>query len=142
MTEDDDLDVLWSSRIGDIDTLRLILSNDPAKILSRDENGNTVLHMASANGHLNLLELIMSYDESSSLVNSQNSQGNTPLHWAVLNKKTDVVSALIKYGAKLCVENEFNETPIDVAVKLDDIATLSIFEKESVDNSLNDSGDA
>lgn len=129
MAEVEDFDILWISRIGETETLREYLHKNPSLINSKDENENNIFHMAAANGHLDIIMIAISFNSSSTLLNSQNSQGNTPLHWAVLNKRYDVISTLMQHGAKISIENVFNETAIDLAIKSDNSTALSIFEK-------------
>ena len=136
MSSDEDLDILWYSRIGDLDLFFLALEKIPSLINSKDENGNTIAHMAAANGHIHILKGLLTFGEASSLINSQNFQGNSPLHWAVINKKYELMNVLIDNGANLTIENGFNETPVDVALKLDDTKALSLFEKK-VENASN-----
>ncbi|CAJ0839475.1 12303_t:CDS:2 [Entrophospora sp. SA101] len=72
----------------------------------KDEFGNTALHMASANGHIEIVKFIIDTICSSStnddfsigtLINSQNNSGNTPLHWSALNGHLDVVEILLNH---------------------------------------------
>jgi ankyrin repeat protein len=53
-TDDDRQELLLSCRYGDLEDVKQFVSNFGAAAVAdtRDENGNTVLHMASANGHL------------------------------------------------------------------------------------------
>jgi len=50
---DDTEDLLLSCRYGDLDDAKSFIERFGTAPLSeaRDENGNTILHMASANGH-------------------------------------------------------------------------------------------
>lgn len=129
-TEDED--IFWIVRTGDLEGFQTFIKENSKLILLRDDNGNNLLHMASANGHSDLINLILTNPDSSLLLNSPNSQGNNPLHWAVLNKKHEVISSLIKHGAEVSSENAFNETPVDVAVKIDDSLALRLFENFTV----------
>ena len=53
-TEEDKEDVLLAARYGDIDDIRQFVAQFGSQALSdiRDENDNSVLHMACGNGHL------------------------------------------------------------------------------------------
>lgn len=46
-------DVVYAARYGDLDDVRAFIDSFGASALAaaRDESGNTVLHMAAANGH-------------------------------------------------------------------------------------------
>jgi len=50
---DDVEDLLLSCRYGDLDDVKTFIDRFGTSLLNeaRDENGNTILHMASANGH-------------------------------------------------------------------------------------------
>ena len=52
-TADDNEELLLSCRYGDLDDVRAFVEKFGAEAAAaaRDENGNTVLHMTSANGH-------------------------------------------------------------------------------------------
>ncbi|KAF8267484.1 hypothetical protein EI94DRAFT_1771872 [Lactarius quietus] len=95
--EDTD-DLLLSCRYGDLDDLKSFLQRfGPDSVAdARDENGNTVLHMASANGHIELLHVILPIAPSS-LLSAQNHAGSTALHWAVLNAQLGAARALVSF---------------------------------------------
>jgi ankyrin repeat protein len=59
---DDTEDLLLSCRYGDIDDFRSFLERFGTAPIShaRDENENTVLHMAAANGHVG--QFVLTYD--------------------------------------------------------------------------------
>lgn len=79
---------LESCRYGEVDVLRVLLSRFPSLTsYSNPANGNTGLHMAAANGHLNAVEFLVSHKHKI----TKNSSGNTPLHWAASNGKAEVV---------------------------------------------------
>ncbi|RUS33839.1 ankyrin repeat protein [Jimgerdemannia flammicorona] len=103
-TEDTIDDIIQSARHGDLDDLRSS-SHPPHFLAAKDEFGNTALHMASANGHLETVEYLLatlatlSDVPTAEHINTRNEQGNTPLHWAALNGHLEVVEALVKRGA-------------------------------------------
>lgn len=53
LSPDDTEDLLLSCRYGDLDDAKSFVDRFGTALLgeARDENGNTILHMASANGH-------------------------------------------------------------------------------------------
>uniref|UniRef100_A0A453AU56 Uncharacterized protein n=1 Tax=Aegilops tauschii subsp. strangulata TaxID=200361 RepID=A0A453AU56_AEGTS len=71
---------------------------------SADSQGRTALHMASANGHLAVVEYLI---QNGANVNSTNLEKNTPLHWACLNGHTEVIKALICAGAIVSALNRY-----------------------------------
>lgn len=53
-TDDDKYELLVSCRYGDLEDVQAFVKKFGASALgeARDENGNTILHMVCANGHL------------------------------------------------------------------------------------------
>ncbi|CAK4279357.1 unnamed protein product, partial [Aphanomyces euteiches] len=65
-------------------------------LLVKDSNGNTPLHAAARNGHV---EIVMELLSRGADVNLQNKHGQTALHEAVNNRDFDVVKTLVDNGA-------------------------------------------
>jgi uncharacterized protein len=135
-------DVLFSCRCGDFDAVKEFGNKYGNHKLDsiRDENGNSILHMAAANGHVgeqvillagavihNLskrlrlegLEYLLSV-VSPSLLAAQNLAGSTPLHWAALNAQLPVMRKLVEFtrgpGIKLIdIKNGSGRTPLGEA---------------------------
>jgi ankyrin repeat protein len=85
-----------------------------------DSNGNTALHLASANGHESVVKLLLLLSESSATNTTTtksttkltslhyhpknnvrmvvNHSGNTPLHWAAANGHDKIVQLLLYYN--------------------------------------------
>ncbi|KAK4688543.1 hypothetical protein P7C73_g1568, partial [Tremellales sp. Uapishka_1] len=62
----------------------------------KDDRGSTVLHMVCANGHVDILNLLLPHVPSS-LLSQPNSADTPPLHWAILNNQVDIVKALAEW---------------------------------------------
>jgi ankyrin repeat protein len=56
--EEDNEDLLLSCRYGDLDDIKEYVNKFGSEPLSvvRDDNGNTILHMACANGHADFFD--------------------------------------------------------------------------------------
>ena len=67
------------------------------------KNGNTTLHIAAQNGHLDLCKLLVSKGAD---VNAQNAGGNTPLHMVTSYDIDDVKAYLEEQGANGGVKNQ------------------------------------
>ncbi|KAI9223898.1 ankyrin repeat-containing domain protein [Blastocladiella britannica] len=118
-----DIDVselLLCARYGEMDELkeelaRLVAENAPldaGAVLARgNDAGNTALHMASANGHLDIVQFLLE-KLAGVHVNAANEQGNTPMHWAALNGHVEIVTALIAAGADLTLTNKAGKSPL------------------------------
>ena len=59
-------------------------------------SGNAALHMAAANGHAGICELLLL---AGATVDAKNGVGNTPLHWAALNGHLATVNLLLAHDA-------------------------------------------
>ena len=94
LTESDAaVELLDAARFHDADVVRAVLTVYPQSINCTDEHNNTPLHMAAANGHVDLVDLLLRLGADPSC---KNEKGNTPLHWASSNAQHAVVNALLK----------------------------------------------
>ncbi|KAF8504901.1 cytoplasmic protein [Russula emetica] len=95
---DDTDDLLLSCRYGDSDDVKSFIDRFGTTPVgeARDENGNNVLHMASANGHIELLDMLLPVVPSS-LLSTSNRAGSTALHWAALNAQLAAVRRLVEF---------------------------------------------
>lgn len=77
--------------------------------------GTTMLHVASAKGNIDIMNLLITYNaDLDSLTNSNKS----PLHFAVTKEHIIVVDLLIKNGAKIDIVDDEGKTPYDLAIQL------------------------
>ncbi|XP_064939200.1 uncharacterized protein LOC135650192 isoform X2 [Musa acuminata AAA Group] len=149
IVEEDDLDRRWevatgehvhlssnirtrqAARYDDLEDLVSILSVGISPN-SRDSQGRTALHMAAANGHLEIVEYLIQNGADASMkqdLNALNSEKNSPLHWACLNGHIEVVKLLIQGGASVSLLNSHERTPMDEAVsrgKMDVINAINM----------------
>ncbi|KAI9453606.1 ankyrin [Lactarius psammicola] len=114
-------DLILSCRYGDLDDLKSFMERFGTDSVgnARDENGNTVLHMASANGHTELLDVLLPLVPPS-LLSAQNNAGSTALHWAALNAQLGTARALVGFpggpGADLIdIKNAAGRSPLGEA---------------------------
>lgn len=111
-------DLIMDARAGDLESLKEYFDNlEKSKIVEilpkiKDEYSlSTVLHMAAANGHLEIIQYIIGLcDEEPEVVielmKAKNESGNTPLHWAALNGNLDVIKQLCDSGSDPFIQNE------------------------------------
>ncbi|XVF04858.1 hypothetical protein REPUB_Repub05bG0121500 [Reevesia pubescens] len=107
-------ELLEAARYDDIDDL-IRTASMGVSLDSKDSQGRTALHMAAANGHLDMVEYLIG---SGADVNASNVENNTPLHWACLNGHVEVVKKLVLSGANLSLLNSHERTPLDEAVSM------------------------
>ncbi|TFK64003.1 ankyrin [Pluteus cervinus] len=118
-TEEDNEDLLLSCRYGDIDSVTEYLASfGPSSLPSiHDESGNTILHMIAANGHHDILTLLLPLIPATLLSQPNTPAGSTPLHWAALNGHLDVIKTLIEWpqgpGIDLIeIKNQAGRSPL------------------------------
>ncbi|VDC00149.1 unnamed protein product [Peniophora sp. CBMAI 1063] len=95
-TDEELEDVVYAARYGDLDDVRAFIDTFGASAVAaaHDESGNTVLHMAAANGHTEILDYIIPLVPTS-LLSVQNAAGSTALHWAALNSHLEAAKRLV-----------------------------------------------
>ncbi|CAG8476885.1 7770_t:CDS:2 [Paraglomus occultum] len=111
-------EVIACARFGELDELKSYIDQYSADYLvEKDEYGNTALHMASANGHLEIVEYIIQTlgGSASEIINAQNDSGNTALHWSALNGHQTIVEVLITHGVNAKIKNTAGRTAISEA---------------------------
>lgn len=129
MTSTDELDELHDDfiyfvRVNDVDEVRQLLGNDALNLNARNELGNTALHMAAANGHADLIDLLMQHSATIAQspgraaihVDARNQLGNTPLSYAAQQNQLGPVRRLLHFGANVNSVNESKQTPLDLAL--------------------------
>uniref|UniRef100_T1J270 Uncharacterized protein n=1 Tax=Strigamia maritima TaxID=126957 RepID=T1J270_STRMM len=81
-----------------------------------EEHGITPLHIASANGYITVVELLL---ENGANLNSADSDGWQPIHAAACWGHPDIVELLAYHGADLNACTKNGETPFDICEDLD-----------------------
>ncbi|KAL2262514.1 hypothetical protein VTK26DRAFT_1094 [Humicola hyalothermophila] len=123
-------DLLYAARTGDKDELTTLLSSlaerekvSTAEILAsaKDEGKSTCLHMATGNGHAEIVTLLLGHfasrpkEEKQAFLDAPNEYGNTGLHWAAMGGHLPVVKLLVESGASPALANDKNYVPLDLA---------------------------
>lgn len=132
LTQEDLLEFLECARYGETEDVASYL-DDGADINFTDGGGNTALHRASANGHVDTVRLLA--DRGATY--KANSNGNSPLHWAAMNGHAAVVAVLLERWASdvdVLAKNTFGKSALSEAINHghDDLAR-DILTHHSVD---------
>ncbi|KAI5461602.1 ankyrin repeat-containing domain protein [Mariannaea sp. PMI_226] len=130
LTEDEIDDLIYFARAGEkddlVETVKSLAEREnvtPAEVVAaaQDVGKSTSLHMATGNGHLDIVRQLVEYfdsrpqQEKQAFLDEGNEHGNTGLHWAALGGHLDVVKYLLEQGASPALANEANYVPLDLA---------------------------
>lgn len=98
--------------------VRQLLKNDPDLVLTKDENGFTPLHLAAANGHRDMVDLLLTTKAD---VNAKDNSGSTPLHQAAAaqGEHSDIVEVLLARKANVDAADRQGLTPLHYALLAD-----------------------
>ncbi|XP_033737356.1 transient receptor potential cation channel subfamily A member 1-like isoform X2 [Pecten maximus] len=108
-----DDDVYEFAAKGNLAEVQRLYKVDRSRIFIQDCRGFSALHHAATNGHLDVVEFIVT---SGADINLQNKNGDTALHVAVGGDHTDVIGYLLKQSASTTILNEVFMAPIHLAV--------------------------
>ena len=99
--------LVYSARCGELEDVKemLAVKDPPVDLNYRDASMslNTALHMAAANGHVEIAKLLLEAPGINADVVNETS--NTALHYAALNGKKEIVELLIKHKANPNLKN-------------------------------------
>jgi ankyrin repeat protein len=98
---------------GRLDRLQRELGKEPGLATARNAQGETLLIVASANGHWKVASLLLLKNKADP--DAATRDGNTALHRAAAAGHTEAVSLLIALGANTQVKNNAGRTPGEMA---------------------------
>jgi len=88
-----------------------------AQMEAKDSNGNTPLHFAAANGHLEIVRLLCDHGAD---VEARNKWGMRPLHWAAYHGHISIVKELIEVkNVEINARDTGGRTALSLARQLD-----------------------
>lgn len=101
-------DILGAAERGELDSVRALLESDPQLLNVIDQGGYTPLHKAAYNGHVEIVEYLISKGAD---LNARSNSGSTPLHGAAFHGHPEAVRTLIEKGAEIDIKNNGGYTP-------------------------------
>lgn len=99
---------------ADFELLEICLENG-VDVNSSDDNGDTIMHMVSDRGDLDMLSYLLTLEKIN--VNAQNALGLTPLSVAIINSRDDAAELLMDHGADTNIPDIHGRTPIYFSVQ-------------------------
>lgn len=89
-----------------------LLTQHPLLILAKNENGDTLLHLATKYGYKNIVQALIA---AGAHVNATTQDGSTPLHLAAFHGKTNIIKVLIQAGANMNAKDKEGDSPLHSA---------------------------
>lgn len=126
-------ELILAARYGDLEEVQAVLAQSILLVDAQDEQGRTALHMAAANGHLDVVQALITAGGN---VNAKNVEENSPLHYAALNAHIPVIQELISKGANAASLNRYERTPLDEAIGRNNAAVVDAINTSAVSQSI------
>ncbi|XP_071958305.1 uncharacterized protein [Antedon mediterranea] len=95
-----------------------------------DDTGTTLLHIAAANGYLDVAEWLLQHHAD---IHALDSDGWQPIHAAACWAQSDMLTLLVKFGADLESKTKNEETPDDICEDDDIRVILTQLKMEQVE---------
>eukprot|EP00744_Colponema_vietnamica_P023021 GILI01033188.1.p1 GENE.GILI01033188.1~~GILI01033188.1.p1 ORF type:complete len:284 (+),score=57.02 GILI01033188.1:47-898(+) len=96
----------------------LLFGSDESKadVRKASKAGHTPLHLAAANGHIKVMELLME-EGASPTATAEGNYSRTPLHMAASNNQAEAVKLLISRGVTVDAKDSRGETALHEAAR-------------------------
>ncbi|WP_342228035.1 ankyrin repeat domain-containing protein [Rickettsiella endosymbiont of Rhagonycha lignosa] len=94
----------------------------------QDENDNTLLHLAAAQGDLNKIDKLIKRHPY--LLEAKNKFGSTPLYYATWLGQSSIVEYLMEQGADIKTKDIYDQTLMHAAAWNDDLKLVKFFLKK------------
>ena len=105
--------LFYASLNGDYSVVEFLIKHNLVNINVQGNYGDTALINASANGHIDIVELLIKLGAD---VNIKDRYGDTALFYAVMHKYNDLCELLLKSGAKVNIKDKDGTTPKSLAL--------------------------
>ncbi|KDO83088.1 hypothetical protein CISIN_1g026440mg [Citrus sinensis] len=111
-----DKDLFKAAETGDSSTFKSLSKQQLLKSLSlRNDDDRTLLHVAASCGHPEVVEILLSVDESANVVNAVDEEGWAPIHSAASIGNVTIVEMLLSKGADVNLKNDGGRTALHYA---------------------------
>jgi ankyrin repeat protein len=117
-----------------LEVMRLLLENG-ADVHARDQDKDTVSHLAAADGDVEALQVLLEYKAA---INARGYQNWTPLHNASFSGRIQAVELLLKYKADVNVQDSDDNTPLILASRYASVEVVRLLLKYEADVGIRD----
>ena len=114
---------------GDVETVKVLLKENPALVNDRDNRGRTPLHLAAAHEQEEIAKLLLAKKAD---VNAKDKDGCTPLHEAAQNGSGRVAKVLLSTKADVKARSNFGDTPLHDAADDGSVIMKSVWDPSSL----------
>ncbi|KAL7827937.1 hypothetical protein AOLI_G00310890 [Acnodon oligacanthus] len=121
--------LLTAASSGDLRTLSSSCSSG-LSLLVRDSGGQSALHLASQNGHSEIVSFILQHGSKLILDLTEKETGDTAMHKAAQQRRHDVCRRLVEAGASTNKVNFLGKTPKDCAQEAGDSELASYLDSQ------------
>lgn len=106
--------LLLTSKYGNLDMMKFLIEEEKINTMPREkDSGQTLLHLAAANGHNQIIKYLI--EKKKLDMNIKDTNNSTPLHYAAAKNQDEVVKYLIEKGANIKSENNNGYTAFNFA---------------------------
>ncbi|MFN7038500.1 MAG: ankyrin repeat domain-containing protein [Alphaproteobacteria bacterium] len=105
------------------------LLKEGVDVNSTDRLGHTGLHLASYQGHLNIVKILLE-NNADLEAGAVKSQYERPIHYAAKNDQTEILEILLEKGAKLNATDINGATPLHLAARQGKINSVRFLIKQ------------
>ncbi|KAL5486880.1 hypothetical protein EMCRGX_G019417 [Ephydatia muelleri] len=109
--------LLTAASLGEVEAFRALMEDPHVQLDAMDKKGKSAVFLAAEEGHVDILECLLSHPIGAKLCSTADAAQNTPLHIAAGEGKLGVVSILLRVGVQVDARNEVNKTPIHLAAE-------------------------
>ncbi len=108
---------------GNVELVEFILQHG-GNVNAQDVDGLTPIHYAATTGNVSVLVLLVRFG---AFINTQDHQGETALFYAVREGQINALKLLLQAGANPALQNEDEETVVELCQELNDQSLLAVF---------------